>query len=485
MLQTNIRTSLFRSGAACARVAAFAGIANLGAFSVLGCGARSSLLENMMPDPGIKESADACQDIEMPEVGRDILIDIPIIIVKDASPDIAPEAAADAPGEADAAEEDVHEAAVELKCWEKDGGVWSKAGSAVRITNSDGFSDDPLLVWNGNGYGVSWDDNRDGNFDIYFARLDKSGNKIGNETKITDDLTGPHEARYPSLAWNGTGYGTSWDLNSSKVFFTQIDGDGSKKGNHTDMEGTFPGNAFWSRLIWSGSKYGLLRDTYDKPIDNKIISILEIDGTKTVADKKVASLTQPDNFVDSRLAWTGSEFGMIWGKVANETGIYFTRIDAEGNKIGSEIKVAPAINLFANYGMMDLVWNGSGYGVCWVDSGADKLYFTRLDPSGNNIGANIEVTSAFAPYWPSLTWNGSQYGIAWGQGKLYFAAIGADSQKIGDDIEISSSSELPGSAEKVSLAWTGSGYGASWSNYVIDGSNNSNFEIFFNRIDCQ
>ena len=52
-------------------------------------------------------------------------------------------------------------------------------GSSVSITESDGFSSyEPYFVWAGSEYGVTWQDNRNGNMDIYFARLDENGNKL-------------------------------------------------------------------------------------------------------------------------------------------------------------------------------------------------------------------------------------------------------------------------------------------------------------------
>ncbi|MBN1799806.1 MAG: hypothetical protein JW822_14610, partial [Spirochaetales bacterium] len=52
-----------------------------------------------------------------------------------------------------------------------------KQGLDVRITNAAGDSWWPSLVWTGTEYGASCDDDRDGNFEIYFARLYPNGTK--------------------------------------------------------------------------------------------------------------------------------------------------------------------------------------------------------------------------------------------------------------------------------------------------------------------
>jgi hypothetical protein len=64
---------------------------------------------------------------------------------------------------------------------------------------------------------VSWYDDRDGNAEIYFARIDSSGNKIGSDVRITNDSS---DSVYPSLVWNWTSaeYGVSWTDNRDGNF---------------------------------------------------------------------------------------------------------------------------------------------------------------------------------------------------------------------------------------------------------------------------
>ena len=56
--------------------------------------------------------------------------------------------------------------------------AWVKLGPDVRITNAANWSEFPSLVWTGTEYGVSWTDNRDGNYEIYFARIYDNGAPI-------------------------------------------------------------------------------------------------------------------------------------------------------------------------------------------------------------------------------------------------------------------------------------------------------------------
>lgn len=83
-----------------------------------------------------------------------------------------------------------------------------KQGDDVRLTNADGYSRVPSLVWTGTEYGVTWYDYRDGNQEIYFARISASGAKQGDDLRLTNA-----DGRYsesPSLVWTGTEYGVAW-----------------------------------------------------------------------------------------------------------------------------------------------------------------------------------------------------------------------------------------------------------------------------------
>jgi hypothetical protein len=54
---------------------------------------------------------------------------------------------------------------------------------------------------------LSWQDDSDGNYGIYFARLSASGDLVSPTIQITDP-SDPSTA--PSLVWAGSEYGISW-----------------------------------------------------------------------------------------------------------------------------------------------------------------------------------------------------------------------------------------------------------------------------------
>src|SRR6185295_14399854 len=62
-------------------------------------------------------------------------------------------------------------------------------GNDVRVTTDPAAVNFPVLVSNGQGYGLAWLDSRDEayQYQLYFARLDASGSKLGNETRISSN----------------------------------------------------------------------------------------------------------------------------------------------------------------------------------------------------------------------------------------------------------------------------------------------------------
>src|SRR5206468_5109528 len=105
----------------------------------------------------------------------------------------------------------------------------AKIGPDVRVTNAPGSSRTPAVVWTGWEYGVVWYDDRDGNTEIYFARLDGSGVKISPDVRVTND---PASSSFPAVVWTGSEYGVAWQdtRNDDGVYFARLDSEGVKVG---------------------------------------------------------------------------------------------------------------------------------------------------------------------------------------------------------------------------------------------------------------
>jgi hypothetical protein len=232
-------------------------------------------------------------------------------------------------------------------------------------------------VWTGRDYGVVWHGPADDlNNEIYFSRLDRLGNKIVPDTRVTNDPVGDI---HPTIAWTGQEYGVTWERDD-QIYFVRLDRDGVVLDSELNV--TFGGRG---------------------PV----------------------------------IAWTGSEYGIAWHD--NRDGnmeIYFARLDATGSKIGGDHRVtnAPGASDYSS-----IQWTGEEYGLFWGDNrhpGTVEVYFARLDSAGNKIGDDLRVTNrpvASVANRNSLVWTGTVYGAVWDDDASWFARIGCNCDEDADE----------------------------------------------------
>jgi predicted 3-demethylubiquinone-9 3-methyltransferase (glyoxalase superfamily) len=100
----------------------------------------------------------------------------------------------------------------------------TKLGSDLRLTSDASASESPSLAWTGSEFGVSWADDRDGNYEIYFARVSSFGAKLGSDLRVTSNGSFSY---FPSLAWTGSEFGVSWHDSRDgnyEIYFARIAG---------------------------------------------------------------------------------------------------------------------------------------------------------------------------------------------------------------------------------------------------------------------
>jgi len=129
-------------------------------------------------------------------------------------------------------------------------------GREERVTRTDTESLHPSLVWTGSAYGLAWDDKRHGEYEIYFASLDPRGAGLGAEKRIS---RGQGLSQYPSLVWTGSEYAVAWwDRRDGdhEIYFARISAAGAKLG--PDRRYSHAGGiSLYPSLAWSGSDYAV------------------------------------------------------------------------------------------------------------------------------------------------------------------------------------------------------------------------------------
>ena len=350
-----------------------------------------------------------------------------------------------------------------------------RIGVERQLSSSLVQSDFPAVVWTGSEYGVVWHQSNPFQPDeIYFIRLDPTGEAIGAPRQLNFN---PGVSGEPHLVWNGGGYGVTWYDDDGSMRFLRLDAFGQPLSQVMAIPGTFA-TSVEHALVWTGSVYGLAWSNHVEGSNSEIFfARLDPSGAR-LGD--VVRVTQGNSTsVLPSLAWSGSEFGLVWYDLRDlNLEIYFTRLDAMGLEIGDDIRLTSTPTDTAD---PHLVWNGSTYGVIWTDAPA-AVYFARLNPSGVKIGTELRVTTAPSSSGNAeLIWTGAEYGITWtdtrdNNAEIYLARVSAAGSKVGADLRLTSNS---GFSYNPVITWSDREYGIAWADNTLGRG-----QIYFARIGC-
>jgi hypothetical protein len=408
-----------------------------------------------------------------------------------------------------------------------DEGLWSASPTEVRLTATATPSVRPAIAWNGGGreFGVAYEEDEEdpeGGGTIYFTRLTPSGaDLMGTDTVVSTEpetTTDGYLHQQPALALAGSEWGFVWswiDAGASEIYFRRLTAAGTYPPGADEIRITSASRTSAEpSLVWTGTEYGVAwNDARDGNLE-VYFTRLSSTGAKPISDIR---LTETTSCVSSRpsLAWTGSEFGVAWYDVCSpgDPGdIWFTRVTSAGSEVaGAERGVIVASG--SQSSMPRLVWNGTGYGLVWLDDreGAfDQLYFARLNSEGVVAGSLVPLTTPTETSGvhdaPAIVWDADrrEYVVAWSDQRnaaeacgsadcgepggvccgteIYFQRLSESAAKIGDPVRVTWS---PGPTWRPWLADYGDGYGIVWadSRHAVGADGNS--EVYFNVLRCR
>lgn len=280
-------------------------------------------------------------------------------------------------------------------------------------------------AWNGTVLAVTWVDERDGNDEIYFARYDASGDKIGSDVRLSDT---PDLSLLSSIVWNGSEYAVVWregPSGSSQIVFRRLDANGVPLGDPV----TISSNGNVPQIAWSGREYFVV--FHDPP---QFVRVSR-EGVPLGAPALLPFL--PGGVIYT-LVWNGSSYALAW---EDATDVWFGRLDESGAALAPATQITNAVYS----GKPRLCWTGSNYGLIWRwDTGSSRtLYFTRLDPSGARIGGDLTLGDTVNEF-ASIVWSGGEYAVAWGDstGRSRLTRIDGGGNRLVPDVPVPQASVL-------------------------------------------
>jgi hypothetical protein len=347
-----------------------------------------------------------------------------------------------------------------------DGGVGE---DDVRVTNDNGDSNFPSVTTDGTQRAVAWVDNRDGNNEIYFARLQADGSVDGAEIRVTNNDA---DSGGPSLVWTGSEYGLAWHDSrdgNPEIYFVRLNAAGAVQGVPIRVSNAADLSLFPS-LVFNDNGFGVAWEDNRDGAFEIYMSTLDTAGA-AVADE--LRLTNAGTSIAASLTWTGAEYGLAWqdSSIGNDDEIFFARVDTDAAIVGASVRVT---NAAGRSGIPSLTYNGDGYGVAWEDARNNLLsiYFVRLTSTGAPLGSELLLTDIglFARS-ADVLWTGSDYAVAWtddrtGNTEVHFASVTAAGSLSGEIAQISTG----GNAQEPDLTILGTTLTAVWYD-MRDGNN--------------
>jgi hypothetical protein len=276
------------------------------------------------------------------------------------------------------------------------------------------------IAFDGTNYLVVWQDYRNGNYDIYGARVSPSG-KILDRDGIAISVAPAYQwQEHPSVVFDGTNYLVVWNHSvSGNVYGARVSMDGtvldtnaiaiSNSGQiytHEPPSVVF-GNTYYL-VVWQDFRNSNW-DIYGARVSQLGI-VIDIDGIaiSTTSEEQSFPFVSFDG-TNYLVVWTDFRTGSydIYGARVAQTG---TVIDPNGFAISTSIGAQQDAAV---------AFDGTNFLITWQDtrngSGIYDIYGVRIDQSGTILdSADIAISLAWEDQKkPSLTWNGTQYFVVW------------------------------------------------------------------------
>jgi hypothetical protein len=253
------------------------------------------------------------------------------------------------------------------------------------------------LIWTGAIYATAWEDRREGSYDIYFNRLDPLGKKLGPDVRVTDTEGFSVE---PSLLWDGTEWVLAFSEESEgggfRIVVRRLSYDGSELGEPILVTDRFA-DARRPRLFQTSKGISLIYSSANEgPYLLSLGTDLKPQGTPVaIAATDVGELAVRWNFDRFVLAWsvrTSTYGGEIWGMTVDANG----RVLAQPRAIVSGATLARTPHLTPYGDRSYLIWADD-----FFDYDGLELSGQMFDQSLHALGSRQRLTrlytESFAP----------------------------------------------------------------------------------------
>lgn len=307
------------------------------------------------------------------------------------------------------------------------------------LTNHNGGSYGGPLVWTGAFYGVAWPDNRqDENVEMYFNRLDRNGDKLGPDLRLTNT---PDFSLNPSISYDGSEFLVFWNDYQGGVATLWV--------QRISLEGELIGE------VTRVSPEGVWAEVYSLDFSAARLGV-SIESTDSYGYTTLNFMTKDREFADDstflqidsnpeshQTRYLGDRFVAVWaqmfpgpegGLVPGEY-VYGASFDEFGNPLSTKTALTPGGAHVRSVALLSL---GDRALLFWSDDseGNYEIYVKTIDRDLNELTPPERLTFAEGHSWGAGAAFGpnSQVGVVFddhrdgGAAQAYMLRLSCDNQ---------------------------------------------------------
>jgi hypothetical protein len=266
----------------------------------------------------------------------------------------------------------------------------------------------PAPAWTGSSIGLVWPGFESSGF--HFLLLSDTGEELHS-------VDGGVDSERASLVWTGSRFGVGLlqfhDLVSCKPVFIYLDESGDATSSPLDIATDARSVNSAPAMVWTGSEVALAWFGSYEPLGQEIGFARVSSEGEQIGDS--VQVTDGGGSAIPDIAWTGSEFGLAWHfEGTDHDTIYFMKLDAHGTRISDPIRLSHVFMEYSND--VKVAWTGSEFGVVWYEGLLEDstLGFALVDAAGQKRYPAIQVSDTRnLVYQPDMAWTGSEFGVVW------------------------------------------------------------------------
>jgi hypothetical protein len=245
---------------------------------------------------------------------------------------------------------------------------------------------------------VAWEDERNGAADIYSVTLDEAGRPTGPNRRLNDDGPGG-AAQYYAAAASGRGRSiVAWSdgRNGYQVYGQMLDAAGLPVGANFQVNSTAPGSSQWYAFCAMDSSDIATVCWMDTRLGTYQMFRRRFgpDGNALGPDESVSDDSTAQGIYGSVAASRSGRVVATWMDYRRGNSDVFCQVfNPDGSRLGANrlVNDDPAGN-YHGYPVCAVAEDGS-FSVAWEDTRSDgyDVYLQRFDASANPVGANQRV----------------------------------------------------------------------------------------------